>query len=309
MLQRFARDAWNLGVVHQTIEDIARHGICRPIQWFPRNAWRIFADPFCVVHADGQLTVLAEVMNHWVGRGEIWQATVAAGTNPIGAQFKRHIAGSVHLSYPVVATENSVTYAIVESHEAGGLFLWRQDNGQWHYVRTLMTGPVVDATLYHDGQLWWLFCTFGNDGPNERLHLFYSRSLLARWTAHPANPVKTDLGSARPAGTLFQVDGKLIRPSQNSVKTYGGSLMLNHVVTLTQQAFAEIPLRQILPQSDYYNDGIHTIAAAGDYTLIDGKRWHFGVANLPRAVLAKAFKLRRSRRAGRISPEELLERP
>jgi hypothetical protein len=304
-LDRFARDEWNIGIVHQTIEDIARHGIEQPVHWFPADSWRIFADPFCVVQPDGGVTIMAELLNHWVGKGEIWTASVHAGDDPLKAKFHRHITGPVHLSYPSCIQDGAVTYATMESYEAGGLFLWRRNGDEWHFERTLLTGPVVDATIYRHGQFWWLFCTFGDDRPDERLHLFYSRSLLEEWRPHPANPIKDDRASARPAGALFQVDGKLIRPSQNSSKTYGGSLVLNHVVALTPEAFQEVSYRHILPQSQYYADGIHTIAAAGSYTVIDGKRWHYGSANLVRALVAKAVKMHRKRKARKFRPQEI----
>jgi hypothetical protein len=305
LFDRFARDEWNIGIVHQTIGDIARYGILQPVQWFPANSWRIFADPFCLMQPDGSVIILAEMLNHWVGKGEIWSARVAVNDEMANARFHRNFSLPVHLSYPGYVRDGPDIYATVESYEAGGLFLWRLDGDRWHYEKTLLPGPVIDGTLYFDGQLWWIFCTFGNDAPDERLYLFYSSTLLGAWTPHPSNPVKTDRASARPAGAFFQVDGKLIRPSQNSSKTYGGSLVLSHVVTLTPKAFVERPFQHIVPPSENYPDGIHTIAAAGEFTIIDGKRWHYGSVNVARAVVAKVFKIYRKHNAGKLLPHAI----
>ena len=77
-------------------------------------------------------------------------------------------------------------------------------------------------------------------------------------------------------------------------------------MALTPETFQEVSFRHILPQSQYYADGIHTIAAAGAYTVIDGKRWHYGSANLMRAVLAKAFKMHRRGKARTFRPEAIV---
>lgn len=298
LLDRFARDEWNIGVVHQSVADIVRRGIQEPVTWFPYNSWRILADPFCLTNADGSITVYAELLNHWLGKGEIVSATIASGDDLCKAALKRCVVGPAHLSYPNYVQDGTTHYAIMESFEAGGLFLWRRDGATWHYVKTLLTRPAIDATIYRDVDRWWLFCTFADDGPDERLHLFYADSLLGEWTPHPMNPIKNDRANARPAGALFVVDGQLIRPAQDSSVTYGGRLILNHVRTLTADVFDEVPYRIIVPQSKYYKDGIHTITAAGQYTIIDGKRWHRGLSNLPCRVSAKLFKIYRRCTAG-----------
>jgi hypothetical protein len=292
-LPDLARDEWNLGIVHQTISDIVRRGIVLPIRWFPGNSWRIFADPFCFRGEDGTVTILAEMLNHWNGRGEIWSAIVEAGDDPLNAKFRPHIRSSAHLSYPSYIREGDTTFATMESFEVGELFLWRLNGSQWRFEKTLLARPAIDPTIYHDGELWWLFCTFADDRPDENLHLFYAKSLLEEWVPHPSNPIVSNRANARPAGELFQVDGMLIRPAQDSSITYGGRLILNRVITLTPDTFNEVPFRTITPQSDYYADGVHTISAAGDYTIIDGKRWHRGFGNVGRRITAKALKMYR----------------
>src|ERR1700722_180553 len=163
---RFAREEWNLGVVRQTIDDIVRYGIQKPVIWFPRNPMRLFADPFCARNRAGSVTILAEMMNHWIGKGEIWSATVRPGDDPLKAHFRRQIAGPAHLSYPFLMSNGGETYATMESHEAGGLFLWRRDRDQWRYVKAILNRPAVDPTFYRDTEFWWLFCTFEDDKPN-----------------------------------------------------------------------------------------------------------------------------------------------
>jgi hypothetical protein len=291
------RDEWNIGIIYQELGDIVRRGITESVHWLPADPWRILADPFCITGPDGQIVCLAEKLNHWVGRGEIWAARIDGSSAVDGIVFTPHISAPVHLSYPFVVTESGINYAVMESYEAGGLFLWRQEGQGWHYHAKILDEPVLDPTLYHDGFRWWLFCTFFGDGSDEKLQLFHSNTLAGQWEPHRQNPVKCDRGSARPGGALVRVDGELYRFSQNSRQTYGGSLMINKVVTLTPNVYEEHPVRELRPPSDAYPDGLHTIAAAGCVTIIDGKRWHRSLwADPARRVLSKLHKVRRRQR-------------
>lgn len=307
MLDRFARDEWNLGIVRQTVYDIVRDGIHEPVRWFPHNSWRIFADPCCIVQADGSLIIVAELLNHWIGKGQIQMARVPKGGDPLKADFHILMGGPSHLSYPHLVQDRDDLYMLVESYEAGGLGLWQIDAAyHLHFVKLLLPRPAIDATLYNDGTRWWLFCTFFDDAPNTNLHLFHASSLIGQWHAHPHNPIVRAKCSARPAGPLFQVGADLIRPSQDSSVTYGGQLIFNRVERLTPCDYAETRIRVVVPQSDYYCDGIHTIVGAGDYTIIDGKRWHRGLVNVPCRISAKAHRMYRAGRARCLFPQPKL---
>lgn len=288
----FARDEWNLGVVPQTVADIVERGIVEPVHWVEPDPWRILADPFCYPLQDGRTIVLAENLNHWEGRGSIWTALLPFDGTLRTADFKPFAASRVHLSYPFRTQDKGVNYLTMEAFESGRLHLWREDKNGFTYVKSLLDRPVIDPTLYHHDGLWWLFCSFFDDLPNEKLHIFFSDTLLGQWHPHPKNPVRWDITAARSAGALFETsDHRLIRPAQNCRETYGGSLTLNHITDLTTKTFDELTIRDLAPVEPY-PDGIHTLAGAGRFTVIDGKRWHREVpANAARKVITKGFKL------------------
>jgi hypothetical protein len=145
--------------------------------------------------------------------------------------------------------------------------------------------------------LWWLAgasdpggAQFGSD-----LHLWYATDITGPWTPHPSNPVKTDVCSARPAGTPFVADGALYRPAQDSSSTYGSRVVINRIVTLTTRCFREEPAAFVAPDSQGpYPDGLHTLSAVGAMTLIDGKRLAFSPAEFGRIV--RRMLLRRLRK-------------
>ena len=246
----------------------------------------MLADPACLALPDGTLILFAEYMNQWIGRGEIWSACVPPLGDFMQAAFRPWKRSSGHLSYPFPFHDEFGNLCfMLESWEAGALHLWREINGTLRHVGPIIHQPVIDATPWFDGTCWWLFCTMQDDGPNERLHVFHASRLEGPWTSHPGNPVKWDPGSSRPAGPLFRVDGKLIRPAQDCSKTYGGAVVLLEVVQLDQERFHEVPLRRLEPDATYPH-GLHTLCPAGDVTIIDGKRWAFQALDLPRKVIA-----------------------
>jgi hypothetical protein len=55
--------------------------------------------------------------------------------------------------------------------------------------------------------------------------------------------------------------------------TYGGRVVINRVTVLTPAEFDEEPAAVVEPLLESpYPDGLHTLAAVGDITLIDAKR-------------------------------------
>jgi hypothetical protein len=91
--------------------------------------------------------------------------------------------------------------------------------------------------------------------------------------------VSTDIRSARPAGTPFLLNGKIIRPTQNCSKTYGGNIVLKQIEKLSPTEFEESFVKEILPPKGRYAEGLHTLSTTGDEILVDGKRYHFNFWN------------------------------
>ena len=302
----FYREEWNLGVIDQPAEDIVRRGIVAPIRWLPAlRPWKMLADPWCHELPDGRRVVLAERLDYWTGRGEIWAAVLGAGEDVTRARFAPWMRAGCHLSYPVLGRDDGgALFLLVESWEARGLYLWRERPGapgRLHGpIGPLVARPAIDATIWRAADHWWLFCTFRDDAPNARLHLFHAKDLEGPWTAHAANPVKDDPTSSRPAGPLFWCEGQLIRPAQDCSETYGGGVTLNAVTRLDPDGFSETPLRTLQPVDAEYPHGLHTLCPAGNVTIVDGKRWAIQALDVPRRLLVGARGKQRQRAPARL---------
>lgn len=298
LLERISREEWNIGVIRQTARDIVERGIVAPVRWLePLHPWYGLADPACYTLRNDNRIILAERINYFTGRGEIWTAHLPVHSTRI-SNFLPWAKAPVHLSYPFPIIEADDFYVTMETADAGKLYLWRRTPGGGWVDTILFDRPVIDPTFWRDAERWWLFCTFADDEPDKNLYLFYADKLYGPWIPHSNNPVKSDLASARPAGPLFRATNRLIRPGQDSTQSYGSAVVLNAVTELTPTSFREYGVRRLMPQADY-PDGLHTLCPAGDVTLIDGKRWGFNALDpLRYAMVGLRKRLRRLRQGG-----------
>jgi hypothetical protein len=88
------------------------------------------------------------------------------------------------------------------------------------------------------------------------------------------NPVRTDRAGSRPGGTPILAGGALGLPVQDCSRTYGGAIRILRIETLTPDAFraeAGPPIAPPVSALDW-KDGLHTLSACDDVTLIDVKR-------------------------------------
>ncbi len=242
---------------------------------------RFWADPF-LVSWSGQDYVFFEELIYREGKGilacmALNDVDVAVGDNQTN-QSMVILEKPYHLSYPFTFQYQGMLYMMPESAENQTLDIYRceQFPHQWTWVKTLMSEiEAYDATLYEDEQgEWWMFVCMRHHeyaSTNELLYLFSAPNPLSDdWVAHPANPIVTDAATARPAGHLLHLDGKLYRPSQNCAGSYGRGLNLNEIITLNHQEYREQTSSRVIPAGRSELDGIHTLNCLKDRVVSDG---------------------------------------
>jgi hypothetical protein len=202
-----------------------------------RSMW---ADPFLYRHPDGRWMVFFEDLPFATGRGHI--AVIDLDDDP--PRPVPVLQEPWHLSYPFLIDWEGALYMVPESsaRRTVDLYLCEQFPARWRKVKTLVEGlRLADATLHFHQERWWMFATHGLPGAsmNDELHIYWADELLGTWQAHALNPVRIDARDTRPAGAMFMLDGRLIRPVQDCSTRYGGALRFNEVVVLDTQAFEE----------------------------------------------------------------------
>jgi hypothetical protein len=296
------QDHWNIGIVEQPITDfIDPECERRPVKWLPAPAKGQFvADPFGLIH-DGRLTIFCEYLDYREGVGTIAAIQPSGSATPTheltrGAPLRRvpvtiGPVPPVHLSYPAVFEHEGQILCIPESQGAREVALYALERfpDKWKKIATLIdNAAIVDATLFRHGDLWWLAGASDFRGPAQMgadLHLWYASEITGPWIPHPDNPVKTDVCSARPAGTPFVSGGALYRPAQDSSTTYGSRVVINRIQILTPTAFREEAVAFVEPDvNGPYPDGLHTLCAVGGMTLVDGKRLELAPAEFRRVI-------------------------
>ncbi|MEN8238831.1 MAG: hypothetical protein ABFR53_06465 [Actinomycetota bacterium] len=261
---------WSVGLAEVPISDFLTDA-APEIHWMRElGNSRYLADPFAMEH-EGELVVFAEDYDYAAHRGVI---------STVDLEGKRRVEvvldPGLHASYPYVFEEAGEIYCVPEIHQANEVRLYRAVDfpRDWEQVATLIGDmAALDATVFRHGDRWWLFCTDQTEGSNSKLHVFHAPALLGPWEPHALNPVKTDIRSSRPAGTPFRHGGELYRPAQDGSESYGGGVAITRIDELTPTRFSEEIVNRVRPPSSGpYRDGIHTLSAVGDRTVVDGRR-------------------------------------
>ncbi len=296
--QLFRHEQWTVGMIDAPIASLLASKRAPDVRWLvmPRRG-EFLADPFGVMRG-GRPVILCEHFLRRRGWGHI--ASLEPGLAPEIRPVAVDLGPPVHRSYPFLLEHEGEIFCVPETGAAREVGLYRalEFPVRWTKVATLLCGvAAADSTvLRHDGT-WWLFCVDHDNGGPACLHLWYADDLTGPWLPHPCNPVKTDIRSARPAGTPFVHQGRLYRPAQDCSADYGKRVIINRVTCLSRAAFSEEPVAVVEPDPrSPFAVGLHTISAVGDLTVVDGKRTVFSGSEFRRVVarsVARWMGLRR----------------
>ena len=183
---------------------------------------------------------------------------------------------SYHLSYPFLIEENDELYMIPETAGNRTVELYKCIDFplNWKLYSVLMKDVyAVDSTIIKHDDYYWLFCNIKeNQGASslDELFLFYSKTIFNEdWHSHPCNPIISDVSRSRPAGNIFENNGKLYRPAQNSAKGYGHGMVLNEIVELSTTLYKEEVVQSIYPNWEKDLISTHTMNHNHKLTVID----------------------------------------
>ncbi len=217
---------------------------------YPPND-RVWADPFLWKRGDDYF-IFCEEWIYGAPHAHIAVMQVSATGLPM-SPTKPILRLNHHLSYPFLFEYEGVLHMLPEGGRGRSIDVYQCEEypERWRKRSTLMRDlKYVDATLLERNGKWWLFVTFkhGLVSFNRDLFVFWADNpLTEKWRPHPANPVVRDLESARPAGRLFELEGKLFRPSQNCLIRYGYALKINEILVLDERHYEERLITEVKP--------------------------------------------------------------
>lgn len=240
-----------------------------------------YADPFLLNDQE----VILERFDHKKNIGELFSGDPASG------KFRKvNIPLKEHASFPFIVKSQGNIYCIPETCSLNRAILFRYEGNKWIYISDLLKEvPAVDPSLYYYNSRWWLFITRKDRNPNLNLFIYSAEQIEGPYHPHLQNPVKTDIQTARNAGGIFILHGKMIRPVQDSSKGYGTAVHLMEITSLNEQEYQEKLVRTILPGDlGKQFEGIHHYHYAGlDRILIDLKMHRFNFHQFLRSIRQK----------------------
>ncbi len=277
----FITDYWNIGVAKAPIQAFLNPEKLPEVKWFPNLPKNKFiADPFGFFYNEELHIIYEDFLFH----ERIGKTAALEFENDTYRDNGIVIDENFHMSYPFVFEFKGSIYCIPETYQANQVRLYKAVDfpKKWKLDQVLIDGYAgIDNTLFsHEGK-WWLFSTDKNNGAHYNLNIFYADNIFGDWQKHPKNPVKTDIRSARPAGSIFTKNGSIFRPSMDYSEKVEGRIVINKVLKLSETDFKEEKNCVINPYTNtYFSDKIHTLSETGPYTIIDGAKELFVLGNI-----------------------------
>ena len=269
--KRLMAEWWSLGTSTASVDQVLSGGGLGDIDWCHTQAGdHYLADPFPWPGTD---RILCEEMPVVGGVGRI---VAVALTNEGLSSPEVLLDDGAHHSYPCTFRDGGTVYCVPESTQRGATWIHRLgDDSQLE--PTCEVAPhcrLADPTLFRWQGRYWLACTDLDLGEHDNLCLLHAPEISGPWTKHARWPVKIDIRGARPAGQLFNVEGRLFRPGQDCAATYGAAVTIHEVQILTETDFRESLVCVARPDRlGAFPNGLHTLVNDGERFWVDGKRF------------------------------------
>lgn len=280
----FRQEDWVVGIVKK--EDFNENSNFRKVHWLLRPDQHSYtADPFIIDFEEDTL-VFFESYSYATERGHISMAKASEHFD----KYYDVLKSDLHFSFPSVFVYENQLFMIPECYESNGIQLYQYDYeiNKMIFKQTLLEGvAAVDPVLYKKDNYWWLFFTEKNQ-PSVHLQIWFSENMHGPYQPHFNNPVKSDIHSSRPAGMLFEKDGKLFRPAQDCSEAYGIGVVINELTELSKEYFLEKESHRLSPDKDWkLHKGLHTFNQSSRYIALDAKGFRFFMAGFRNKLLTK----------------------
>ncbi len=260
------------------LSDKFSSSLCRYEKIIPPKD-RLWADPH-VLYRDGKYYIFIEELIYPAKNAHI-SLIVMDKTGDYQEPVKV-IEKPYHLSYPSTFEHEGEFYMIPDNRSRRTIELYKCVDFplKWEWQMNLMEDIIAsDATVHYHGGKWWMFANMTENRAAstwDELSLFYSEDLFSKkWKAHPRNPVISDCRSARPAGRIFEINGRLYRPSQNCSVRYGYGFNISHIELLDEHNYEETIVSRVTPHWDKKIIATHTFNRANSLHIIDAQAWRW----------------------------------
>lgn len=271
--RQLRESAWLLGICEDGYDDLK----AGRIHWidngkYKKKKW--FADPFILEYDNEKITLLVEEFDYKEHRGRIARLYVDRKKWTV-TDCKIILDIDTHLSFPMIWREHGEIYVCPENYKSGGWSMYRYDADaeSLTFVKKIIDEKLTDATIWKDGDDYWLISTYDPNPNGKELTLWKSVALGGPYKK--IQKVCFAENTARNAGMIIKCGCKLIRPAQESNITYGHSIVFQEVKKENDKlAFCEI-FRFQTPHK-IFDAGAHTFNQhKGGMAVIDVKGYRY----------------------------------
>ena len=274
-LSKWFYHTWNIGFIENNINNVILNDDTEfEVNWLKHKYKdRFFADPFILSINNDTISVLVEDFPYWSKKGLISLLTISRRDYSLISK-KVILRKPFHMSYPFVQRNDDgcVKWVAPEASMSGNLYRYKFNAEKLMLMdpEVLVPEPLVDSTIIKYNERYWLFCTKRGEDSNSSLYIYYSYTPEGPWMEHKNNPVIHDAMSARPAGSVVEIDKTLYRVTQKCDVRYGESIMVSRIDTLSECDFKEVHLKEIRPKVSRYSHSFHTINGLDNICVVDG---------------------------------------
>lgn len=185
-----------------------------------------------------------------------------------------------HMSYPCVFDYKGCHWMIPESSSNQTLDLYKADSfpSKWSHVTTIIQGRrVVDTTVYVRNDTVFLI-TYEKVSSGWALLVYLLD--METFVIEKVSEIEYKKNTGRPAGNIFEKDGRLYRPAQNCSEKYGESILIYEITQMTESAYQEKLAKEINKNDILFDakiDRIHTYNQDTKYETVDAFQEQFSM--------------------------------
>ena len=258
---------YNIGFIDGDLKSILE-GEPIKVNWLKhhyKDRW--FADPFILDVTNNEIIVLVEEWYNPIQRGRISKLTINKKTFEL-VNLKVMIDPGSHLSFPAIDRrgdrifihpENSVNNCLEE-------YEYIPTKDCFVHKRTIAELPLTDSVCNNYFGEDILFSTKLPDANGKELGIYEWNSKEKKYEIKEYYHFQDNI--SRMAGNFFIVEGKIYRPAQVCIKSYGDAVSIQEVKYVDNKwEFKEI--RRIYSPNPDLDLGFHTFNTFKDIIVVD----------------------------------------
>ena len=268
-------DRWNLAFVEDSLATIVTEKDIDVHYMKGNKRFQWFADPFILDVAPDSIECLVEEFSYKTMKGRIAKLVIDRKTYRLQT-VKILLDLPTHLSFPFIFRKDGHIYIMPENSASGQSTMYEYSPTDDSLIpHNKVCGlPFTDATIYNDGQNYYLLTTKlpSSNGNVLEIYNFDEHSFTVG--EKPVQTIKFDSNRARNAGEIFSACGSVFRPAQDCNGGYGKGIILQEL-KITADGFRLNDYCSFYPKTWVYNMGYHTFNHYKGVTVVDAHGYRY----------------------------------